>query len=341
MSTAASDIGKGKAGKAQPQATRGQIIPPQSVENGYDQNWYPICLSSELVTGQIMSVDFMNGRVIAIRDSQGKPHVLSAFCRHLGADLVGGDLVEDTVRCPYHHWRYDMSGQCVATAIDKAPAAAKLFRFPVHEGMGIVWAFNGTEPLFDPPAWEVPESEMTVVAMREQIEPADHFVPFSNSCDIQHLIVVHGMKLDINPEGMVVTPHSIQYLQSQDAPGMGHLDMWIRMHGSSTLLLWSKTMGRMMYMMSCGRPLPGNRTQIFQAAATPKRPIPGDEQMAAAMINQSLNFARQLMKEDGPTIQRISFRQDILTNSDRVLAMYFDWVRAYPRSSAACPYIAT
>jgi phenylpropionate dioxygenase-like ring-hydroxylating dioxygenase large terminal subunit len=337
MSTPATRL----ASAARLNTNRGEIIPPQSVEHGYDQTWYPICLASELEPGRILSVDFLNGRVIALRDAGGRAHVLSAFCRHLGADLAGGDLVDGTVRCPYHHWRYDMQGQCVATAIDRAPAAAKLFRFPVHEGMGLVWAFNGTEPLFDPPEWEVPESEMTVVATQEQIEPADHFVPFSNSCDIQHLIVVHGMKLEINPEGMTITPHSIQYLQSQDAPGMGHLDMWIRMHGSNTLLLWSKTMGRMMYMMSCGRPLPGNRTQIYQAAATPRREAPGDAQMAAAMINQSLGFARQLMKEDGPTIARISFRQDILTHSDQVLAKYFDWVKAFPRTNVACDYIAT
>lgn len=320
---------------------RGQIIPPQSVENGYDQAWYPICLSTELVDGQILSVDFMNGRVIAVRDANGSPHVLSAFCRHLGADLAGGDLVDGTVRCPYHHWRYDMQGQCVATAIDKAPAAAKLFRFPVHEGMGIVWAFNGAEPLFDPPTWDVPESQMAFVAAKEYIEDNDHFVPFSNSCDIQHLVVVHGMKLDINPESVKITPHTIEYLQSQDAPGMGHLDMLIHMHGSSTLLLSSMTMGRMMYMVSCGRPLPGNRTQIYQACGTPRRDVPGDEQMAAAMNNQSLNFGRQLFNEDRPTFSRISFRQDILTHSDRMLARYFDWVRAYPRTSIACDYIAT
>jgi hypothetical protein len=47
------------------------------------------------------------------------------------------------------------------------------------------------------------------------------------------------------------------------------------------------------------------------------------------------------MKEDGPTISRISFRQDILTHSDRVLAKYFDWVRAFPRTNIACDFIAT
>lgn len=284
----------------------------------------------------------MNGRVIATRDAQGGAHVLSAFCRHLGADLAGGSVVEGTIRCPYHHWRYDMRGQCVATAIDNAPSSARLFRFPAHESMGIVWAFNGQEPLFEPPAWESPEPQLTVSATQEHIEPVDHFVPFSNSCDIQHLIVVHGIKLNINPQDMEITRYSIKYLQEQEAPGMGHLPLWIKMHGSNTLLLWAPMMGRRMYLMSSGRPLPGNRTQIFQAAATAvNEELPGDKQAAAAMIQQSLGWARNLMKEDGPVISRISFRQDMLTHSDRVLAKYFDWVRAFPRSSAACDFIAT
>jgi hypothetical protein len=63
--------------------------------------------------------------------------------------------------------------------------------------------------------------------------------------------------------------------------------------------------------------------------------------MAAAMNTQTLAFGRQLMTEDRPTFSRMSFRQDILTNSDRVLAKYFDWVRAFPRSSLACDFIAT
>lgn len=323
----------------EPQATRGRRLVPQGV-GGYDQTWYPICFSSELETGRILSVEWMNGRVIAVRDAQGKPHVLSAFCRHLGADLAGGDIVEGTVRCPYHHWRYDMDGQCVATAIDRPPPAAKLFRFPVHEGLGFVWAFNGTEPLFPPPAFEVPESQLMLVPRKEQLMNCDHYVPFSNSCDIQHLKVVHGMQLEINPEDMKITPYSIQYVQEQVAPGMGHLRMNIHMIGSNTLHLVGETMGRMMYLMSTSRSLPGNRTQIYQCAATPRRDVPGDEQMARVMIEQSLNFGRRLMDEDTPILDRISFRQDILTHSDRVLAMYFDWVRAFPRSAVACDFIA-
>jgi phenylpropionate dioxygenase-like ring-hydroxylating dioxygenase large terminal subunit len=217
-----------------------------------------------------------------------------------------------------------------------------LFKFPVHEGMGLVWAFNGHEPLFEPPAWELPESSLIVNATQEQIEPVDHFVPFSNSCDIQHLTVVHGIKLDINPQDMEVTRFSIKYLQEQVDPRMGPLSLWINMHGSNTLLLWAPIMGRPMYMMSSGRPLPGNRTQIYQAAATPVTDeSPDDQAAAAAMIQQSLAWARKLMQEDGPVISRISFREDTLTHSDRVLAKYFDWVRQFPRSSAACDYIAT
>ncbi|MEQ9270065.1 MAG: Rieske (2Fe-2S) protein [Haliea sp.] len=131
---------------------RGEKIPEQSPENGYDQNWHPICLAHEVGEGCIYGTEFMNGRVIVVRDGSGKPQVLSSYCRHLGADLADGEILDGTVRCLFHHWRYDTTGQCVGTALDdEVPRQAKLFRFPTVETLGFIWAFKVTEPLYDPP----------------------------------------------------------------------------------------------------------------------------------------------------------------------------------------------
>src|SRR5690606_1079985 len=284
----------------EPQGTRGRRLDPQGV-GGYDQTWYPICFSSELETGRIVSVEWMNGRVIVIRDTQGKPHALSAFCRHLGADLAGGDVVDGTVRCPYHHWRYDMDGQCVATAIDRAPPAAKLFRFPAHEGYGFVWAFNGTEPLFPPPALDVPEDTLHFAAESLGILPVEHSIAFSNCCDIQHLKAVHGLQLEINPEHVKVTPYSIQYIQDQIAPGLGAMRLHIHLMGSAALSLKNSSTPVPTYLFSAGRPLAGGRHHLYQVAAVPRRPDAPDDAAAAKLaIEQLLAFGRQLVAEDTP-----------------------------------------
>ncbi len=104
---------------------------------------------AKLVVDKSSAWDFLDGRVIVFRGSSGTAQVSSAYCPHLGADLSVGDVQGDTVRCAFHHWQYDRNGVCVKTGIgDPPPPGACLFTFPTAEKHGLIWAFNGEEPLF-------------------------------------------------------------------------------------------------------------------------------------------------------------------------------------------------
>ena len=47
------------------------------------------------------------------RGMSGKVHILDAFCPHLGAHLgVGGSVVEEDIRCPFHSWTFNGAGVC-------------------------------------------------------------------------------------------------------------------------------------------------------------------------------------------------------------------------------------
>jgi phenylpropionate dioxygenase-like ring-hydroxylating dioxygenase large terminal subunit len=321
---------------------RGRPIPPQG-EGGYDQNWYPICLSAEVAPGTYIGSEFMNGRVLVFRDSRGRAQVLSAYCRHIGADLTrGSEVVEDCVRCPYHYWRYDITGQCVATGLgDKPPSRAKLFRFPTEEAFGFIWAFNGLEPLYALPHFPVPESELALMIAFDKELPVDHFVPFSNSSDIQHLKAVHKIDLRVNPEAVDVTAHGMTYDQEMNIPGMGEMTQRVRIFGTNCLYFLARFAGRQVYQMSAGKPLPGNRTLASMIIATPKSTgAPGEEELVRGVLEQGMKFGRQLFEEDDIVLQNIRFRQDNLTGSDRMLNIYFNYVRNYPRSDIACDLIA-
>ena len=48
--------------------TRGKPMPPQGTAGGYDQNWYPIALSRDVKAGEVHGTEFLNGKVIVVRD---------------------------------------------------------------------------------------------------------------------------------------------------------------------------------------------------------------------------------------------------------------------------------
>ena len=76
-------------------------------ETEFHQCWYPIALSAEVAAGSVTGAPFLDGRVVVYRTSDGVAHVHSAYCRHLGADLSVGRMVDDKLQCPFHFWQYD------------------------------------------------------------------------------------------------------------------------------------------------------------------------------------------------------------------------------------------
>ena len=118
----------------------------------FTQSWFPLCRSSEVAPGAVLGRNFLDGRVAVYRTEDGTANVVSAYCPHNGADLSIGKVAGDRLVCAFHHWEFERSGRCSATPTgDRIVEGMKVFRYPVQERFGLIWAFNGTEPLFDLP----------------------------------------------------------------------------------------------------------------------------------------------------------------------------------------------
>jgi phenylpropionate dioxygenase-like ring-hydroxylating dioxygenase large terminal subunit len=321
----------------QTEIPRGNPIPPQGEAGGYDQCWYPICLSAEVETGQVTGRGFLNGRVIVYRGEDGEASVLSAYCRHVGASLEVGSVEGNDIRCRFHHWSYDRTGKCVHIAAgDTVPTKAQLFRFPAHEAMGVIWAFNGHEPLYDPPQHRIPPEELESTAILASVHPAEPYMLLSNSMDFQHLEVVHGMTIHDDALNMNVTTHNIEYALDADVPGMGSLRQHIKVFGTNCITISTNNMGRDMFMMSCAVPEPGGKCRNYNVNATPKGTGDPEEQAAIdGMLKAAEEFGLRLIEEDTPIVDTMSFRPDVLTSSDRALHIWFEHVRKYPRANPA------
>src|ERR1044072_6181480 len=95
---------------ALPRDPRADLYPMPAVPYG----WYAVLRSVELRAGEIVSLHYFGQALIAFRGADGRPGVRDAHCPHYGAHLgTGGKVVEGTVECPFHGWRFGPDGRCV------------------------------------------------------------------------------------------------------------------------------------------------------------------------------------------------------------------------------------
>src|SRR5277367_7101993 len=75
--------------------------------------WFAVATSDELRRGEVRPLRAFGRDLVMFRTASGQPAVLDAHCAHLGAHLgKGGRVVNETIECPFHRWRYDAGGQC-------------------------------------------------------------------------------------------------------------------------------------------------------------------------------------------------------------------------------------
>ena len=338
-------MNKSDSHQDQAEFERGPRFIPQGI-GGYDECWYPVCLSDEVARGEVKGFEYLNGKVIIFRPEQGELSAMSAYCRHLGVDLSLAKVMGETVRCPYHHWEYDRTGQCVKTASgDTPPTRARLFKFPATENNGLIWVYNGSSPAYGVPAFPVDTSEMDLYVCRAVEVPMDPFMLYSNSMDLQHLISLHDAQFDKLPEDFDIRDRSISYTQDMTMPRIGNSRQTVTLFGTNCITLCSEIKGRQTFMMSAGLAVIGPLTRTFNVAATLKTDSKlSDRQPANRHLDRVLNklhirmvdaFGKKLNEEDDPVFRSMSPRLDNLTSSDKALSIYFDYVRNYPRSNIA------
>jgi 3-ketosteroid 9alpha-monooxygenase subunit A len=124
---------------------------------GIPNSWFQVLYADELAPGEVKPLKLLGRDLVAFRGEDGTAHVLDAFCAHLGAHLgVGGTVVGDTIRCPFHAWRFDGGGRCVEVPYAKRiPPKAQIRPWEVRERNGIIFVWHHEEGA--PPDFEIPE----------------------------------------------------------------------------------------------------------------------------------------------------------------------------------------
>jgi phenylpropionate dioxygenase-like ring-hydroxylating dioxygenase large terminal subunit len=119
--------------------------------------WTPILLDWELPTPDCdpVRVRILGENLVAFRDTSGKVGLLANECPHRRVSLYFGRNEEGGLRCVYHGWKFDTTGQCID--MPNEPAASnfankvKVPAYPIAETGNVIWAYLGPKDQQPPP----------------------------------------------------------------------------------------------------------------------------------------------------------------------------------------------
>jgi nitrite reductase/ring-hydroxylating ferredoxin subunit len=113
------------------------------------QYWVPAFMSSELASadGPPLRLRLLGENLIGFRATSSAPGIIANACPHRGASLFFGRNEEEGLRCVYHGWKFDVTGQCVDMPSEPAESnfrtKIKATAYPCVERNGVIWTYMG------------------------------------------------------------------------------------------------------------------------------------------------------------------------------------------------------
>ena len=129
--------------------------------------WHPVALLDEFNPAldprmgirPVKAVKLLGQDLVLFKNAQGAFGLLDRDCPHRGADLAYGRNEGDGLRCPFHGWKFDVTGQCLETPAEPKGSVLctriKQRNYPVQERSGILFAWMGAEGSAPPPLPEL------------------------------------------------------------------------------------------------------------------------------------------------------------------------------------------
>jgi 5,5'-dehydrodivanillate O-demethylase len=171
--------------------------------------WHPIAPVARLDENPVRSVRLLGEDLVLYRDRSGVLGLIGRQCGHRLVDMSLGIPEEHGLRCPYHGWCYDETGQCTETPLE--PPASNLRQhvniggYPVAELGGLVWGYLGPAPAPVLPPWDFLVWPNAIRQLAITVIPCNWLQCHENSADPYHTIYLHGhfFKYVLEREGLV------------------------------------------------------------------------------------------------------------------------------------------
>lgn len=111
--------------------------------------WQPVRRSQDLQPGISLPIRIMDEEFTLYRGESGRAQVLAFRCAHQGTQLSTGWVEGDNIRCYFHGWVYDPSGQCIEQPGESRNPFCERIRirsYPTQEYLGLIFAYLGDGP---------------------------------------------------------------------------------------------------------------------------------------------------------------------------------------------------
>jgi 5,5'-dehydrodivanillate O-demethylase len=152
--------------------------------------WHPVFRSQDLPAGRAIPIRVMSEDFTLYRGETGTTHVVGPRCAHRRTQLSVGWVEGDCIRCFYHGWKYDGTGQCVEQPAEDESFAknVRIASYPTREYLGLIFAYLGGGEPPDLPRFPELEAEgvLEVETFRRDCNFFNHM-----DLDLAHIAFVH------------------------------------------------------------------------------------------------------------------------------------------------------
>lgn len=310
--------------------------------NMLERSWHVVGAVAELHAPRRVE---LLGRSLVVFAGGDRPAVLDAACVHRGTDLSLGDVVEGCLRCPYHGWRFDADGRCVAIPSSPEgliPSATQARSYPVEVRDGLIWTcLDDAADAANIPGLPMAPDGMRTVEGEPMVWATSAGRHLENILDLAHFPFVHPSTFGC-PEAEVVQSHEVQLLSngfgaSMDVvtrnPGAPESPMYADL--GDTIRLGYRYEVTLPYRISLYFAFPDGVRRALHEVITPNRPdrctihwrLHVDESLTSSDDDERA-FAHQVFAEDQPIIESqppgvpLAATDELHVASDRLAVAY-------------------
>jgi hypothetical protein len=221
-----------------------------------------------------------------------------------------------------------------------------VFRFPTAERYNIIWAFNGTRPLFEFPGFRFPDAELHMHTWHSCTVPCNITEMVAQVPDWAHLRFMHAdTMVKREPDfrfydyrfGYEVAGMHFEGKIRDRAGGEDYPQVRIFIHGTQIMTLELLVNGTWVGSVGAQVPRRPGKVDMFGALVIAK--ASGTVEERDRMLAWLKKEVTKTFLEDEVIYNNIRFNPGAFTEMDRVLERYLEYLRNYPRANPAANFI--